>query len=158
MPRPAGPPKRLLKLIRRSYANSGGSHGSPRVFLDLREEGERDYIRSVVPRTVDDLPDGPLVVAAEGASGPEPERYPAPRRLRVRGDGVTGEVVLGREILRMDPMRVIPQPFRWWLSRQSAPRRSWHEAVLRIHAEGSDPAPLYEGDAVVAVTWLDPAR
>jgi putative transposase len=33
--------QRLLTLIRDSYAASGGVYGSPRVFLDLREAGER---------------------------------------------------------------------------------------------------------------------
>jgi putative transposase len=33
--------ERLLGLIRDSYAASGGIYGSPRVFLDLREAGER---------------------------------------------------------------------------------------------------------------------
>ncbi len=32
---------RLLELIRASYVASGGVYGSPRVFLDLRETGER---------------------------------------------------------------------------------------------------------------------
>ena len=32
---------RLLGLIRESYAASGGIYGSPRIFLDLREAGER---------------------------------------------------------------------------------------------------------------------
>lgn len=30
---------RLLERIRASFAASGGSYGSPRIFLDLREEG-----------------------------------------------------------------------------------------------------------------------
>jgi putative transposase len=33
--------RRLLALIRASHEASGGGYGSPRVFLDLREEGER---------------------------------------------------------------------------------------------------------------------
>lgn len=33
--------RRLLGLIRASYAASGGVYGAPRVFLDLREAGER---------------------------------------------------------------------------------------------------------------------
>ena len=33
--------RRLLVQIRHSYAGSGGIYGSPRVFLDLREAGER---------------------------------------------------------------------------------------------------------------------
>ena len=32
---------RLLERIRASFAASGGAYGSPRIFLDLREEGER---------------------------------------------------------------------------------------------------------------------
>ncbi len=32
--------RRLLELIRASYAASGGVYGAPRVFLDLREAGE----------------------------------------------------------------------------------------------------------------------
>ena len=33
--------KRLLALVRASYAASGGVYGAPRVFLDLREAGEQ---------------------------------------------------------------------------------------------------------------------
>jgi putative transposase len=33
--------RRLVALIRASHATSGCAYGSPRVFLDLREEGER---------------------------------------------------------------------------------------------------------------------
>ena len=33
--------QRLLHLIRQSYYGSGGIYGSPRIFLDLREIGER---------------------------------------------------------------------------------------------------------------------
>jgi putative transposase len=33
--------RRLLDLVRASYEASGGAYGSPRIFLDLREEGER---------------------------------------------------------------------------------------------------------------------
>lgn len=32
--------QRLLRLIRASYAASGGVYGAPRIFLDLREAGE----------------------------------------------------------------------------------------------------------------------
>ena len=32
--------RRLLELIRDSHDTSGGAYGSPRVFLDLREQGE----------------------------------------------------------------------------------------------------------------------
>lgn len=38
---------RLLELIRASYAASGGAYGSPRVFLDLREAGERCGVHRV---------------------------------------------------------------------------------------------------------------
>jgi putative transposase len=33
--------RRLLDLVRASYQASGGAYGSPRIFLDLREDGER---------------------------------------------------------------------------------------------------------------------
>ena len=39
--------KRLLGRIRASYEASGGVYGSPRIFLDLREEGERCGIHRV---------------------------------------------------------------------------------------------------------------
>ena len=39
--------QRLLERIRASYAASGGVYGSPRVFMDLREEGERCGIHRV---------------------------------------------------------------------------------------------------------------
>lgn len=86
----------------------------------------------------------------EGARGPE-SAYPVPASLRIEGSGVSGSVALGAELLRTDPLQIIPQPFRWFLSQQIAPRRIWSDATLRIRAPG-DAIPL-ELPALVVVSW-----
>ena len=88
-----------------------------------------------------------------GSTGPE-AAYPTPERIALRGPGVEGAVVLGPERVRADPMRIVPQPFRWFLSREIAPRRILAEGRLRLQVAGE--AEPFEAPALVGVTWTHP--
>jgi hypothetical protein len=95
-------------------------------------------------------------LTATGAAGPEP-RYPAPVRLSLQG-AASGEVRVGRELVRADPMLGIPQPFRWWLSRSTAPRRIFRLAEVDVALAVAGQSVAFERPGVLAVTWLHPAE
>ena len=92
---------------------------------------------------------------AQGRAGREPA-YPVPEHIDISGDGVTGRVTLGRERVRADPMLIIPQPFRWFLSREIAPRRILLDARLELRTNEGEL--LLEVPALVGVTWTNPQR
>jgi hypothetical protein len=96
-------------------------------------------------------------LAVEGAAGPEP-RYPVPVRLALGGSAAGGEVRVGRELVRADPMLAIPRPFRWWLSRSTAPRRIWSLAEVDVALSVAGRSVAFERPGVLAVTWLHPSE
>ena len=96
-------------------------------------------------------------VEAIGAAGREPS-YPVPVRLVLSGSAASGEVRVGRELVRADPMLSIPQPFRWWLSRSSAPRRIFSLAEVEIALAVAGQTVAFERPGVLAVTWIQPAE
>lgn len=63
------------------------------------------------------------------AGQPEPE-YPLPAGFEFSRGDRTGQISLGREWLRFDPLSVIPQPFRWFIRRTSKPRQVWADASI----------------------------
>ena len=89
----------------------------------------------------------------DGVSGSEPG-YPVPRSVALKGAGVSGRLVFADELLRVDPMAIIPQPFRWFLSQQSAPRRILSRARLELDPLAGQPG--FEGAALVGSTWTNP--
>lgn len=91
----------------------------------------------------------------KGSTGPEPA-YPMPRSIELRGDGVAGKLVLAGELVRADPMEIMPQPFRWFLARQTAPRRVLSRARLELEPRGDLPA--FAAAALVGVNWTNPLR
>ncbi len=93
--------------------------------------------------------------AAPDRGGREPG-YPAPSRIEIEGDEVVGQVTVGRERVRADPMAIIPQPFRWFLSREIAPRRILLDAEVELRTREGEL--LVDGPALVGVTWTNPLR
>jgi hypothetical protein len=89
----------------------------------------------------------------EGVMGPEPG-YPVPRSLALRGAGLGGSIEFAGELVRMDPMRIIPQPFRWFLSQKTSPRRILSRARLRL--EPGAGLAGFDAPALVAITWTNP--
>ena len=73
--------------------------------------------------------------------------YPTPRAFEIadRGrSGLSGPISLGAEFLRFDPTEVIPQPFRWFIQRNSKPQEVWATARIGVRlptTPGTPPLP-----------------
>lgn len=61
--------------------------------------------------------------------------YPLPSRIELRAPEIVGEITLGREILRFDPLEPLPGAFRFLLSLRSRPQRVWTEATFEFALE-----------------------
>ncbi|MBW2267407.1 MAG: hypothetical protein JRH16_02430 [Deltaproteobacteria bacterium] len=132
---------------------AGDTHDGVVIWGFENPQGER---RQWLSRTRDGAPaleTTAFELAPEGASGPEPA-YPVPRRIELRGARLDGHLEFGGELVRVDPMGIIPQPFRWFLSREIAPRRILSRAQL--HLEPGDDSPGFDAPALVGITWTLP--
>lgn len=103
-----------------------------------------------------------FAVTAEGVSAPRGEaRYPLPGTVRIGGDGLEGTIRVERELLRTNPLSIVPQPFRFLLSFKSAPRQVWADArfALRLAAPaGEGGAVAMDGEGVLAVHYANPMK
>jgi hypothetical protein len=70
------------------------------------------------------------------------------------------EITPQRELLRNNPMDIIPQPFRFLLSFKSKPRRIWAASTLTLNLDASPDreALRFDGTGVTSVTYLNPTR
>jgi len=58
------------------------------------------------------------------------QSYPVPSGWSLSGREASGQITLGSEWLRFDPLEVIPQPFRWFIQRSSKPQEVWANARI----------------------------
>ena len=58
--------------------------------------------------------------------------YPVPRLFSFVGEPFSGQITLGREWLRFDPLAVLPQPFRWFVRRKTKPEQVWADARIGV--------------------------
>lgn len=96
-------------------------------------------------------------IASSTLNGDEDE-YPLARRFVFRSDRLELTVEPEREVLRVDPLEVVPQPFRLLLGLRSAPRRVWAEAKWRLSLArpGEGDAREARDGGVVAVSYTNP--
>ncbi len=66
-------------------------------------------------------------------------RYPVATEWEFGPNG--SRATLSRELLRMDPLEVLPQPFRFLLSLGGEPRRVWTAATVKIDLNGNPKKP-----------------
>lgn len=92
------------------------------------------------------------VVIAQPTEGAE--LYPLPSRISFRDPQVEVTASPRRELLRVDPLEIVPQPFRALLALRSAPQRIWIEAdwQLRLESGGSEE----RGIGSAAITYTNP--
>ena len=45
---------------------------------------------------------------------------------------MSGQITLGLELIRFDPLAVLPQPFRWFVRRKTKPQQVWAEARIGV--------------------------
>lgn len=83
--------------------------------------------------------------------------YPLPSKLEVGAGGIRATIRVRRELLRINPMKVVPQPFRFLLSFRMAPRQIWAEAEFDLEClPPGENAPLaIHGNGVMAVDFLN---
>jgi hypothetical protein len=84
--------------------------------------------------------------------------YPLPTRLKIVGDGIEGTITPGPRLVQVDPLRDIPQPFRFLLSFKTRPQRVWAQASYQvtIRADPDLPAITLQGNGIATVTYLNP--
>lgn len=81
--------------------------------------------------------------------------YPLPRTLAIASGGIEARIDVERELVRVDPFDVIPQPFRFLLSLRSKPMRIWAAATCTLAGpEGGAAAAAIPG--VVAISYANP--
>jgi hypothetical protein len=103
---------------------------------------------------------GDFELNLEGRSPESTKGYPLPARLRLSGPGFTGDVTLGKLLVRHDPLSLAPQPFRWFLSFRTRPSHVWLAASYRISlapATGEGAIDV-EGSGVLSAFFLNPMR
>jgi hypothetical protein len=85
-------------------------------------------------------------------------RYPTPGALRIHGPGLEGTIETASALVEVDPMDVIPQPFRFLLSFKMRPHRVWKPASFKVtlKADPSLPATVLHGSGVTTITFLNP--
>jgi hypothetical protein len=88
------------------------------------------------------------------------EGYPPPGPIAIHQPGLAVEITPQRELLRNNPMDIIPQPFRFLLSFKSKPRRIWAASTLTLNLDASPDreALRFDGTGVTSVTYLNPTR
>jgi hypothetical protein len=120
-------PKTVYGLQLRD-ARGGSSHwflGSDRTNPDIESifNVEKSWTESSGPRE---------------ASNSNP--YPLPGSFRAGGAN-SGEITIGKEWLRYDPLTVIPNPFRWFIRRMTEPQEVWADARIDVTLWAASGAP-----------------
>ena len=80
--------------------------------------------------------------------------YPLPRMLTIASGGIEARIEVERELVRVDPFDVIPQPFRFLLSLRSKPMRIWAAATCTLVGPEGATAATVQG--VVAISYANP--
>jgi hypothetical protein len=85
-------------------------------------------------------------------------RYPLATRWRVQGAGLEARVDVHRELVRMNPLDIVPQPFRMLLALGGRPQRVWADATLDVAVtpRAGEAAISAAGRGVVAATFARP--
>ena len=84
--------------------------------------------------------------------------YPIPTEWAMENTAVAARVIVGRELLRMDPLDLLPQPFRMLLALGGRPQRVWTEAKvdLELKRAGAGDTAHATASGIVAATFARP--
>ncbi|HYD47339.1 MAG TPA: hypothetical protein VEB21_03285 [Terriglobales bacterium] len=116
-----------------------GPNGTAWGWLAVRERGEIVAHASVRERGF-----------GEALGGPS--RYPLPRTVRLDAEGALLTMTVARELLRLNPIEVVPQPFRFVLSLKMNPQKisATGDCALKLGSRE------IRGGCSTAVTYLNP--
>jgi hypothetical protein len=84
--------------------------------------------------------------------------YPVPAALSFRGAELQLDVTPQRQLLRVNPLDIVPQPFRALLALRSSPRRVWTEASWRLKVAAAPGRPSIDasGSGLAALSFTNP--
>ncbi len=84
--------------------------------------------------------------------------YPVPSHLVFRNAEMTLTVEPSRELLRVNPLDIVPQPFRLLLGMRSSPQRSWAEGSWQLDLRSEKYGATLErrGSGSTAASYTNP--
>jgi hypothetical protein len=83
--------------------------------------------------------------------------YWIPQRLVVESERVDVTVDTGRIILEVNPLIVLPPPFRWLIALSTRPHRVWADCDFHVtFRPSSEPPVVTQGTGVAVTTFLNP--
>lgn len=102
---------------------------------------------------------GPLTESEYGNPVGHHPGYPRPSSVRISGPQLRVEGSVSRELLQLDPIEVVPQPFRFILSLKMQPERITSDGRCRVELPrlGDDPL-VAEEPCLISVTYLNPLK
>ncbi len=88
------------------------------------------------------------------------KKFWVPEKLLLTGAGVNGVVTLTDVTFSQNPLKVLPQPFRFMASFKSKPRRVWADASFELDIAGNADAPPVhrQGTGMAITTFMNPAK
>ncbi len=119
-----------------------GSDGESAFYgVHLRSRGDWESGWSLVTDRTRGIIESPIKIPASWnvrPAGSGGGKYPTPRGFEVDAGNHSGQITLGREWLRFDPLDVLPQPFKWFVRSRSKPQEVWADARIGVRIS---PAP-----------------
>jgi hypothetical protein len=84
--------------------------------------------------------------------------YPTPGSLQITAPGLEGTIQIGTLLFSVDPLKDIPQPFRFLLSFSTRPHRVWARSSfeLRLGTATERKETVLRGSGVTTITFLNP--
>ena len=84
--------------------------------------------------------------------------YPTPSELRISGPEIEGTIWSGPTLAEINPLKAIPQPFRFLLSFKLRPHRVWARASfeVRLLSGQNTPETVLKGSGITTITFTNP--
>jgi len=84
------------------------------------------------------------------------EGYWIPEAVQLPGGAAEGGADVGRVLLEVDPLGVLPPPFRWIVAWTMRPHRVWAEADFHVTLRAGQSPLVASGAGVMVVTFTNP--
>ena len=100
-------------------------------------------------------------IALEGrAPNYRSKKFWVPERMHLTGAGVNGMVTLSQITSSRNPLKVLPQPFRFLASFASKPRLVWAQAPFELDIKIDESAPPVhrQGTGIAVMTFTNPVK
>lgn len=145
---------------RRAELFAAGDNGLALYAVDLTlADGARKSAAWVTRKDGTTIAADPFALELRATAGGH-AAYPLPSEWSGKTAGLLLQAAVGREILRMNPLDLLPQPLRLLVSFGAKPQRVWAEAraTLDFGEDGEGPTGPTEIRGITAVTFAQPER